>query len=44
MDRAVISWTPENWVTVTLMTWTGMFVLAVIVHMIYRFSGSKNNG
>lgn len=43
MDRTVISWTPENWLTVTLMTWTGMLVLAILVHLVFRAKGGANN-
>lgn len=36
MERNVISWTPENWLTVLLMVWLGGLVLAVAARTIHR--------
>lgn len=42
MDRQIISWTPENWLTVFLMTWGGFLVLAIIVNLVHKFTGKSD--
>jgi hypothetical protein len=41
MERNVISWTPENWLTVLLMVWLGGLIIAVGARVVYK---AKNNG
>lgn len=36
MERNVISWTPENWLTVLLMVWLGGMIIAVGVRTFHR--------
>lgn len=40
--RAVIAWTPENWLTVVLMVWVGGAIIATAAHLIYRAKGDGN--
>jgi len=36
MERTVISWTPENWLTVILMVVVGFSVLGVLARVVHK--------
>lgn len=40
--RAVIAWTPENWLTILLMVWLGGAIIALGAHLLYRVKGGSD--
>lgn len=36
MERNVISWTPENWLTIILMVWLGGLIVAFIARAVHK--------
>lgn len=42
MDRTIISWTPENWLTVILMVAVGGFLVGVVARVAHKVTGDSN--
>lgn len=42
MDRTVISWTFENWVTVVLMVFLGGLMYGLVMRAAYSVSGNSD--
>lgn len=37
-DRTIISWTPENWLTVILMVAVGGFIVGSVLRLAHKFA------
>jgi hypothetical protein len=44
MERVYLQWTVENWVTVLLMTATGLFVVGMISSAVRHYKGTAQVG
>lgn len=44
MDRTLISWNVPNMITVPLMSFLGFLLVAVIVQLYFKVSGSNGGG
>jgi hypothetical protein len=43
MERTVISWTPENWLTVILMVTLGWWAIACAARLVHKAKGGSDN-
>ena len=41
-DRTIISWTPENWLTVLLMVAVGGFLIGCAMRVAHKFTGGSD--
>jgi len=42
MERTVISWTPENWITILLMVVVGYSAIALVARGVRKVSGKSD--